>query len=484
MATQKPRKTLIYDKNSPHRLIIGAAGDGKTHYIQQNFSKLPGIVITSAVGVAASANKAKTLSSLFSLGPRNDVAVEASVDLIRNDAKRLNKLIKCHTIVIDEAYVVAGAIMINVDLILRNLCRGVVIRAPYVGKTSSYADANAEIAKAMNGYVSSWDLTPEQLKSYKDIEIVEQLTVDASKLPFAGKKIICVGDHAQLPCVQPPSFIATDLFKMLDAKQLTIQRNALSRLSDAYANALSMIRVDRSGADLNKFMTMLTPHFSTARFKDATILAYRNTDVYEQNEIMMIEFPGKMINVKDVKGKAMIDIDCFTTSFSAPSLHHSPASNAVNPVQTSTQTQTSAKTDTTTQTGTVSMKIAEMPADGTQNTKYKKGMPIMLLRNINIAKGLCNGTVVYMRDFDGKYLEFTQRITKPDGSTEERNHREMMTEWAPAFAMTIHKAQGLTLPAINLIFRSDDFYSPDATKLLYVALSRVRSAKNVFYVCR
>ena len=112
---------------------------------------------------------------------------------------------------------------------------------------------------------------------------------------------------------------------------------------------------------------------------------------------------------------------------------------------------------------------------------------IMLLRNLNIDEGLCNGTrllVVKMSDNvlcceiltgdKAGQLAFIHRISL----TSERDYpfkfqrRQFLVKLA--FAMTINKAQGQTFKNVGIDLRRDVFTHGQ----LYVALSRVKSWNN------
>lgn len=143
---------------------------------------------------------------------------------------------------------------------------------------------------------------------------------------------------------------------------------------------------------------------------------------------------------------------------------------------------------------------------------YKKNSPAMITSNIDIAKKLFNGKFVkvvdaymiinkegqpkrisLMKEYydankdDEEYATYLKRsflakkhniLVDVDG-----DHIEVPQEsLVPAYAITIHKVQSLTLPNINIIFNEQDIMCcKDARALLYVALSRVRNITDVYF---
>ena len=119
--------------------------------------------------------------------------------------------------------------------------------------------------------------------------------------------------------------------------------------------------------------------------------------------------------------------------------------------------------------------------------RLKKGMPVMLMRNLNPKDGLCNGTkLVFIRSMENKVLEcqivgslrtvFIPRISfipKPGEYPFEWKRRQFPIK--PAFAITINKSQGQTLKNAGVWLRTQVF----AHGQLYVACSRVGKPDNI-----
>lgn len=116
--------------------------------------------------------------------------------------------------------------------------------------------------------------------------------------------------------------------------------------------------------------------------------------------------------------------------------------------------------------------------------------PLILRKNINVKKGLFNGKI-------GKAKWITSSVgeeelffeyTTPFGSLETKsfNTLEYKKDYFLAYAITIHKAQGLTIPGINIgllnRMESDDgvMNNDYLTRLFYVAFTRVSDFSNVY----
>ena len=121
--------------------------------------------------------------------------------------------------------------------------------------------------------------------------------------------------------------------------------------------------------------------------------------------------------------------------------------------------------------------------------KLKPGCPVMLLRNLNPSKGLCNGTRLICRSFRRYVIEaeivtgshagdivLIPRITlTPTNTDSPIQFSRTQFPIRLAFAMTINKAQGQTMDQVGLYLPEHPF----AHGLLYVAMSRVRTPTSI-----
>lgn len=137
-----------------------------------------------------------------------------------------------------------------------------------------------------------------------------------------------------------------------------------------------------------------------------------------------------------------------------------------------------------------SLKFSGMP---NHEIEVKNGAPIILLRNLNPKKGLCNGTrlivnrcysflieaVIITGNRTGQTVYIPRITMTPADKTYPFLLKRKQFPVALCYAMTINKSQGQTVKNVGLYLPNPVFSHGQ----LYVAISRVTSPSGLKIVC-
>ncbi len=235
---------------------------------------------------------------------------------------------------------------------------------------------------------------------------------------FGGKILILVGDDRQLPSVSEP-FMNSEWYKRLKIEREEIEyvEDGSCRLTPNWRHFCNSLRTDRKPMELKRIIKDAQTMCAKTAFANSTSVYYANRDVDGRNSEMLRRMPGHPVAV----------------------------------------------------------------GDGV----FKQGCPVMLTRNGtgkggSIREGVYNGNT-------GRFVSYVDGTLRLQ-IARKRDGKVVMDDLAVkgythiklAFAITIHKIQGQTLDSINIYIRREHLRSADATRLLYVALTRVASADKCY----
>jgi ATP-dependent DNA helicase PIF1 len=264
--------------------------------------------------------------------------------------------------------------------------------------------------------------------------------------PFGGIQIIAVGDFYQLPPIfkgDQEGKLAFESKAWADAKLKVIELTEIVRQSEdkEFARFLSQLRKGESES-----LSFLNPCVDRVFSKEQqpVKLYCRNINVEKENEFKLNQIHGetKTFNAIDYGGPHHIEY--FNKNCPAP-----------------------------------------------KYLKLKVGAQVMLLKNLDVEHGYCNGSIGIVMGFlnggvevkfqYGRLIvsreswEIKEQVVNATGkmvsrAVAERSQIPLKLAWA----MTVHKAQGATLDCAEV-----DIADAFATGQIYVALSRVRNSKGL-----
>jgi ATP-dependent exoDNAse (exonuclease V) alpha subunit len=267
-----------------------------------------------------------------------------------------------------------------------------------------------------------------------------------SRQPYGGLQVVMVGDFMQLPPVWKTGEDQRFAFNARSWKEAKVQTIELKEKvrqngDTPFARLLSRVRLGDS-SDLSLLSTRINAQFSDNLTEPVRIFC-KNVDVDDYNRLRLNALPGPLRSFKSKDWGEERYIEQLNKNCPAP-----------------------------------------------EWLSLKPGAQVMLLTNLDVNKGLVNGSVGVVRsyaetgvrvDFRGQVIvvEENERSIKEQEATHEGIKYKTVAQRTQiplklAYAVTAHKAQGCTLDRAVI-----DMGEAFAAGQVYTALSRVRNIESL-----
>lgn len=285
-------------------------------------------------------------------------------------------------------------------------------------------------------------------------------------LPFGGIQVLFFGDYFQLPPVGKDDSNTKDFCFNCDAwKELApvpvVLKDVLRQADKCFSDALNKVRVDEAGArHLRLFYERDIPYHEPVPENVLQIFA-TNGQADAHNKCCFDALPGKL--------HRYLAKDYFYTY----SQEGRPFVHKLDELK-----------ERELAIATAELKDFNEQCKAPERLELKVGARVMLLRNLDVAQGLANGscgTIAHLTkcsirvDFDNGV---SRAIEREEFEYIRAGLTRIMREQFPirlAYGITIHKSQGMTYDQLMVDFGRIFDYGQ-----AYVALSRTRSLEGLF----
>lgn len=422
--SEDQKRALERAKQGMNLFITGNAGSGKSFLIEQIMEELrkmgKKVVLTASTGIAAFyiGNGASTLHAFAGVGLGED-SQEKLLEFVRKRPTKLKLWNATDVLIIDEFS------MISTDFFLK----------------LNY------IAKHVRGKFDQ---------------------------PFGRIQLICVGDYFQCPSIEKTSFLAEK-----EKEPKTILGDTYKRFpfqtplwKEAKFLSIALKKNFRQSNDVSFFQLLENVKLNRTDKRDLATLSTRRIENFpEIDRDQLIKLCPRRALAEKINSAAIEKIQSESHFFKGVYTRYNDKGQEMK------------------QNASDDKKYDRYPAD--MNLELKVGVEVLLCKNENVECGLVNGSrgrVIGFQLPDGvesgklfPMVEFENgiKLLVETNTWESKSHGIVVESFTQVplilrYAMTIHKAQGLTLEKV--LVHCDFFENGQG----YVALSRVRLLSDLF----
>lgn len=424
-ASQQKAMDLIAGKKNI--LVTGPAGTGKSfllHHIKETFP----IVLTASTGIAAVNIEGQTINSWAGIG-LGDMPLDSMLKRVKKNSEVVKKMRECQILAIDEISMIHPELFGKLNVLLQ--------------------------------------------------------AIRNNNSPFGGIQLLLFGDFLQLPPINKENKNEVFCFDSAAWTEADIQtvylREIVRQTSDIFAASLQDIRIGE--------YSVLVSEVLRSRYKQPMPQHVEPVVIHSNNDMVEQTNTEKLAKLWTPEVKYIGKSGNAGANRTAPKLKFAQTFDTdENPYKILEDNL---------------VKNCLAPSE----LILKEGCQVMLLANLDVAAGLVNGSLGHVVAFEietesaetdafktpeivpvvkflnGLQMQIPRRMWKVEDYTKiDRNtDRHPVLAWFEqfplkvAYALTIHKTQGLTLDAAKIYL--DKCFAPGQA---YVALSRVKSLDGLF----